>query len=228
MDEFDRILECAADAVAEADRAAHVEQATRGVDAFSETSLQNLLAAAFAAAGFGVHREQPFPSDVGYHVKESARDRCDMALTAEGAALEDPQRVLLEELARKGTLFAGTDGARGVAPEEAVWLEVKVVRQFTYSRGVPGPNRAYGSELMRAVEGDLAKLARDARIARGALLVLLFVDREETGMHDLGVAVRGALKAGMTLRSPRMRGVRIDDRVGQGSCVLGLLAVLGR
>jgi hypothetical protein len=227
VDDFDRILECVAEAVSEADRAAHVEQATRGVDAMPEAALQDLIAAACARAGFGVYREQPFPSDVGYHVKESARGRCDMALTEGGAALEDPQRVLLEELAKKGTLFAGADEARGAAPEEAVWLEVKVVKQFTYSRGVPGPNRGYGSELMRAVEGDLGKLSRDARIARGALLVLVFSDCEATGVHDLGVAVRGALKAGMTLREPRMRAVRIDDRVGQGSCVLGLVSVLG-
>lgn len=222
------------------------EQAVHNIDAHDELTVHPILAAGLTTAGFGVLREQPYPSEwltkPGRHRRtlpdESQRQRCDLVLTPSPAqALIDPLRDQREDLAdaahAAGTLFAPLAEARralkaasapeGIPPSEAFWLEVKVVGQFCHTSGVPGPNRQYASQLRRAGTDDLKKLAADRAIVHGGLLVVLFADSEATARHDLGVIIDRCATAGHLRTTPLHASVPILDRIGNRACSLALL-----
>jgi hypothetical protein len=241
----------AADAIRkEADRLA-LEQSPHGVDALPELGLHPVLGAGFAAAGFGVVAEQPYPGwcempQEGGKKRPSRpqrrdRQRCDLVLLAgPGSVLVDPvsKRMAAEREAmeRAGTLFAGAeereevaqgceDGGSSAAPEDAYWLEVKVVGQWCYTHGVPGPNRTYASEMV-AVAADLLKLSADPYIRRGGLLLVVFAADRETAEHDVEVVVGRARKS-LTGTVQRAEGFAISDRIGNAWCQVALLTATG-
>ncbi len=175
---FDDILGTLSSALqAEHDRLTS-EQAVHNLDALDEVALHPLLGAALAGSGLGVLREHPYPSEwlskPGRRKKllpdESQRLRCDLVLTpAPGQALIDPlaarRDVVADLAAAEGTLYSSIATQRalrpgvvgGIPPDEACWLELKVVGQFCHTAGVPGPNRAYTSQLIRGTINDLKK-----------------------------------------------------------------------
>ncbi len=92
---------------------------------------------------------------------------------------------LTEEKTRKrardeaaGTLFEAAPEApparHDVAPDDAYWLELKVVAQFSVESGVPGPNSAYGSQITRFAAADIGKLSCDRTIVHAGLALVLF------------------------------------------------------
>lgn len=234
------IIAAAAGALREREAALREEQAFAGLDALEEVALHPLLARGFETAGWGVVRERGYPGRWrGRHGRRRAlpedpeRDRCDLVLLPRaGQRLADPLRAARAEeadlAAREGTLFAraelaapeGDGGA--VAPGDAYWLEVKVVGQHAYVAGVPGPNGAYASQLLRGPVGDLRKLAGDGEIVRGGALLVLFAADEATARHDLGVLGHRCLDRGVAMRSPLVEGFAIADRVGNGWCAVWL------
>ncbi len=170
------------------------------------------------------------------------RQRCDLVLTPEpGQTLADPLLTArrAEAIRREGagSLFA-TDAeaaaaaaaaceppAGAVHPEDAFWLEVKTLGQFTYCDGVPGPNTKYGTELTRAIRTDAAKLAEDGMIFHAAVLIVLFAATPEIARHDIAAAIHRCLDRDIRIASPLFRTVPIAERIGNAICELALIPV---
>lgn len=205
------------------------EQSPRGLDALSEVDLHPILAAGLTEAGFGVHPEQPYPGEVERRARHAERERCDLVLTEDpGRPLLDPVAELRQRDAGAGTLFEPLAGSMGpgdeaTSPEDAFWLEIKVVGQFTFTSGVPGPNRAYASELTGGPVEDLVKLEWDRAVRHGGSLVVLFTGDEETARHDLGLLVHRCLDRELPIQSPVMRTFAIPDLIGNGVCTVCLI-----
>lgn len=234
--------------------ALRAEQAVKGLDALDEVSLHPILAAGFAAAGLGVIREQRFPSATaspatrirdGDPATDTDRERCDLVLTPEpGQVIADPIAARRTERARRkavqGTLFEaiaeqqamagtavvghGSDSRATLDPGDAMWLEVKVVGQIAFEHGVPMANRAYGSQLVRGVVGDLTKLGRDPLIVHGAAVMVVFTADQHTAEHDLLVVAHKCVDKGLTAASPIVRTLAILDRVGNACAAVGVFA----
>lgn len=185
------------------------EHAVYGLDALDELELHPFIEAALRQAGFGVHREQRYPADRRKR-KESEGERCDFVITPNARALRSPER--------KATLF---DDPNAVNPDEAFWLEVKVVSQFRED----GPNRQYASQLLATVRKDVTKLSRDDGILHAALLIILFVQNELVADHDLNVWQDKCLERGLPIAAPNRRTFPIADRMGNSLCSLALYPV---
>ncbi len=205
------------------------EQAVRGLDALSEVEFHPLLAQAFVGMGLGVAREAVYPGQIELasrvRARRAERERCDLVLLPlPGASLRDPVRERIHRDEELGTLFgslAPTPHEDRIAPEDAFWLEIKVVAQFAYTNGWTGPNRAYASELTRAL-ADLPKIARDPSIHRGGLLLIAFTRDRATAEHDLGVLRERAIERDEPMRPPVHVSFHIGDRIGNAACTLWL------
>jgi hypothetical protein len=196
-------------ALADAARRNDREQSVRGLDALDELSVHPLLAGGLSAAGYGVFGEQHYPT-VGRRQRDSEGERCDLVLTPGGRDLNDPSR--------EPTLF---DPPGAVALDEAFWLEVKVVCQFTPE----GPNQRYASQLLSTVREDVTKLSRNRGIRHSALLIILFAEDRSTAEHDLAAWLDRCLGRGLPVGSPSLRTLRITDRLGNGVCTVALYPV---
>jgi hypothetical protein len=185
------------------------EQAVRGIDARDEVGLHPLLEEALADAGYGVHREERYPADRRRR-KETEGERCDLVLTPEGRPLRPPDR--------RATLFDRPDA---VDLDDAFWLEVKAVAQFTDE----GANANYSGQLLSSVRQDVTKLSKDRDILHAGLLILLFVRDEIVAEHDLGIWQDKCLERGLPIGAPSVRRVPIADRLGNGICEVALYPV---
>jgi hypothetical protein len=185
------------------------EQAVRGIDALEEAALQPRIAEALTEAGYGVHREIRYPADRRKR-RESEGERCDLVLTPDGRGLRQP--------GAKATLFEPSDA---VELDEAFWLELKVVSQYT----LEGANRSYASQLLSTVRSDVTKLSKDPGILHAGLLIVLFVAEERVAEHDLKIWQDRCLKRCLPIGAPSMRFLRITDRLGHRVCALALYPV---
>ena len=192
----------------EADRL-DLEQSVRGLDALDELGLHPLLQAGLLEAGYGVYAEQRYPAATPRR-RESEGERCDLVLTPGALELAVP--------GREPTLFDPPDA---VALEEALWLEVKVVGQYTPE----GANPRYASHLLGDVRRDVQKLSRDPGITSAALLIVLFAGDEEVAAHDLTAWLTRCLDQDLPIGSPCLRSFSINDRLGNGVCVVGVYPV---
>ncbi|MBL1217649.1 MAG: hypothetical protein D8M59_09150 [Planctomycetes bacterium] len=174
------------------------EQSVRGLDSLDELAHHVIIQAGLRQGGFGVYPEERYPKDAGRR-KRSEGDRCDVVLTADSGQLADPGAA--------DTLFAELDA---VPPDEAFWLEVKTVRQFT----AEGPNPAYSAELSTRLRSDVAKLVRDRAIRHAGLLVMMYVSDQMVASHDLQVWERSCSERGLPIGVPSLRWVSIGDRIG--------------
>ncbi len=204
------------------------EQAVHGLDSYPELHLHPILAAALNAEGRSVIREHPYPGDVQRRSKLPDRERCDLVVLPEGATrLLDPVRELREQDKAAGTLFQSLVSAPADAadPRDAYWIEVKSVGQYTYTQGVPGQNRAYASELISALTGDLRKLAAEPFVRSGAILLVLYTLDREVADHDLTVALHRAIDRGLCFRAPVAERFDLNDRIGNRLCTAALVEV---
>lgn len=252
---LDQLMDLFAEAVRQEDRRLRLEQAVHGVDSYDEVAFHPIVAASLVSAGFGAMREAPYPSTWKQKTWRAGqgedlpmprqRERCDVVVLErtgmtllDSHATEKASRRLREEV--KGTLFeqvaAGSEASRtqGVAgdvpptqatPQDALWLEIKVVGQYEYSDGVPLPNSAYASRLVRGVVSDLAKLATDECIAHSAALLIVFAADETIARHDVFQAWHRCLDRDLPIASPMMRVVPISDRIGNTVCVLTVFSM---
>lgn len=184
-------------------------QAVSGVDALDEVSLHPILASSLSAGGFGVHREQRYPSERHKRNRAEGR-RCDLVLTPDGRPIQDPQAA--------ATLF---DEPNAVPLEDAFWLEVKTVAQFTPE----GPNPSWSGELLGTVRSDVSKLARDTEILHAGLLIVLWTASPEIANNDLGVWQDRCLDRGLPIGAPSERILPLQDRLGNACCVLRVYPV---
>jgi len=185
------------------------ETAVYGLDARSEVELHQSLSRAFEQAGYGVFAEQRYPMDRGKR-RGSEGLRCDLVLTLDGKPLRQPDQA--------DTLFDPADAAD---LDEAFWLEVKIVSQFT----TEGPNRSYASQLLSTVRHDVTKLSRDAGILRAGLLLILFVADRRVAEHDLRVWENRCLEQSLPIEAPARRDIALTDRHGNALCALALYPV---
>ncbi len=222
------VLDACAEAMHAREHALRAERAVYGLDALDETDLHAVLVAGLAAHGWGVHREWPYPGVPGSLAKRSERDRCDAVLTrAPGESPMDPVARSRELAGARGTLFEGAiarEEPLGVPVERCFWLEVKVVAQHTFVRGVPLPNAQYASQLVHAFGADLTKLGADERIVHAGVLVVLFAQDEPTAAHDAALALHRVLDKGVGVRSSESACVPILDRAGNAVAHLTLAA----
>jgi hypothetical protein len=210
--------------------ALRLEQAVHRLDAFEEVGFHPLLAAGFTDAGFGVLREVPYPGGPTRRPRHAERLRCDLVLTPErDIGLRDPVAELRSRDDASGTLFAPLADSLSVSPgiesREAFWMEIKLIGQFCYSAGVPGPNRTYASELLRLAAGDIPKLAADRLIHHAALLLILFTADRATADHDLAAFVHRGLDHDLPISTPSMFRFAIDDVIGNSLCTVCIVPV---
>ncbi|HED54866.1 MAG TPA: hypothetical protein ENJ00_11805 [Phycisphaerales bacterium] len=216
---FDQIADLFADSIVRENNLRRAENAVLGIDALDETQIQPTLADAVIHAGLGVIREHPFPTPTRKHPKESERLRCDLVI------LEHPDQLLIDpvETDRRrnellGTLFepvaeqAAT--TPGIRPEHALWIELKVCGQYEYHAGVPVPNPSYTAQLVTGPAKDIRKLSKEPAIDNAAAGIILFAESEDIARHDLALAVHKWLDRDLPIRSPTIRIVPIDERIG--------------
>lgn len=255
----DAILDAASDAITHRERELRDEHAVYGLDALEELGLHPIICAGLHNSGLGVLREQPYPHEWTNTTRERVdlatgevlpalpqrrdRLRCDCVLTPHiNSILGDP--LLLEKHTRahrarvKGTLFESVAideppapaSPHQIAPEDAFWLEVKVVSQFDFATagGAAGPSSTYSSSLVRGVVSDLKKLSSDSRIQCGGLLLVLFTATFEVSRHDLPIVLHKCLDRSLPITSPLAREIPIQDRIGNGACTLALIPLRPR
>lgn len=176
-----------------AEDALRLEQAVHGLDARDEVALQALLGEGLAEH-HRVTREAYYPSSGG---KRSGRRRCDFVLTPKGQALE-------------------VDGEGECAPEDALWLELKVAHQL---RPSGRSNGRYGQQWRRAIVADLQKLRADERVRHAALVLVVFNDTQATLDKDLHLFEVLLGEAGL-FGFKTVRSVAITERVGHTLCTV--------
>ena len=207
------ILSACAHALQEVARSLDEEQAALGIDALDELEIHPILRNGLTDAGFGVLAEQRYPQ-AGSRPKRSEGDRCDIVLT------DQPGEHLIDPLASH-TLFGG----RGVESEAALWIEIKVVGQFSVIDDMARANPGYSAGLLSLLMADVRKLAADDRIAHGAALLVLFNSDESVAEHDLAQWTRTAIEKGLPISSPLCERFAISDRIGNGVATVALVQV---
>lgn len=193
---------------AQADDAEH---AVYGFDARDELGLHPVIQSALSNAGYGAWPEQRYPGH-WHKTKRSEGLRCDLVLTPDGRPLRD-QTI-------KGTLF---DTGQAVDAQAAYWLEIKTVAQFETS----GAFKRYSAELLSPVMRDVKKIWSDDVIQHGGLLLILFTQTQEIAEHDLAVWHERCLSKGFPVGPPAVRGMPINDRIGNCWCSAAVFGVRG-
>ncbi len=199
------------------------EQQPKGLDALDEIEIQAVLAGGLSGGGRTVLREQHYPSLRRAGARSSQRERCDLVMLPAGAAtLGGPGPD-----ASPAALFSPGDpiAGRSAGPEEAFWLEVKVVGQFAYRRGVPGPNHRYSTLLIDALRNDLQKLDDDAQIRAGGVLDVIFTAGERIAEHDMGIALQRSVDRRIVMEMPVHGAFEFADRIGNSTCSVWLTPV---
>ena len=187
-----------------------LEQAVYGFDSWKELDLHPLIREGLAAGGYGVWAEQRYPSDWN-KARKNEGIRCDMVLTEEKKPLRDPEL--------EGTLFGAHIDS--VDPEDAYWLEVKVVCQF--KNGVSYKN--YAHDLMNPVRKDILKLWGEGRLRHGGLLLILFAEDQETAERDLLQWYVYGIGKNLPIHYPSIRGFSVTERTGNAWCGIGMFDV---
>jgi len=210
-------------------QASVAQQAVRGIDSLRETHLHPLIAQAFSGDESNAIREVYYPSFDSVLPKGSQRDRCDLVLLShEKKSLYDPVDAHKTLQSASGTLFEPvaslpTIESHECHPSEAMWIEIKMVAQHRYVEGVPGPNTKYAHELLSGPRADVVKLAADPMIRNAGVLVVLFNELEEAGIHDLSMTMREMIDQDLPVGMPEYASLPIQDLGGNAWCTLGLI-----
>lgn len=182
-----------------------------GFDALDELGLHPILHEALQTTGMGVWPEQRYPGH-WHKAKRSEGLRCDVVLTPDGLPMRDASV--------RGTLF---DDGSAVDPEAAYWLEIKTVAQHQ----TDGPFKRYSAELLSPVAKDVKKIWSDGIIQYGGLLIVLFTETQEIAEHDLAVWHERCLRKGFPVGPPAVRGLAINNRIGNAWCTAAVFGVRG-
>lgn len=202
-----------ADALAHRARELDEEHATLGVDALDELPLHPILCAGLRSTPYGVLREQRYPASRATP-KRSIGDRCDIVLTP------IPDSHLTDPL-QSGSLFA----EQGVAPEDALWLEVKLAAQYCMSDGWSRANPLYSGVMLTQSMTDIRKLASEPVIAHAALILVMFNADRATASHDLSAWYQRCIEKGLPISAPITQRFAITDRIGNSACTVALTRV---
>jgi hypothetical protein len=209
--DFFELIERIQKGIQDAENELRLEQAVYGLDVRDERQLQSLLAERLAKH-YEVAREVHYPSTVGR--KLTHRQRCDMVLTPHGRKLKLDSAP--------PTLFDPPDLA---APEDALWLEVKVAYQF---REGGYRHTGYTGQWRNALIEDLEKMETEPRIREAGLVLIVFNESAAILEKDLelfeGILARKEILAGFR----QVRSVEIVDRIGHRLCTVALWPTIQR
>jgi len=209
----------------------HRENAHRGLDSYPEILLHPLLCQGFADAPYTVLREVGYPSSSMTRPNNAQRQRCDLVfISGRNLRLFDPineQRVRDNAV---GTLFEPIAQAHEpepdeITPQDAYWVEVKSVAQFSYVDGVPGPNASYTHELLDGPRRDVIKLGSEPLIHHGAVLIMLFSQEQKIGVHDITQTARTMIDHDLPISMPVVESFPITNHASNAWCTLGLIPV---
>lgn len=187
------------------------EQAVYGLDVRDERALQGLLAERLGAF-YEAAREVHYPSTVGK--KLTHRQRCDVVLTPLGRPLRLDRAP--------PTLF---DPPGMAAPEEAMWLEVKVAYQFREGGVRHG---GYGGQWRNAVVDDLRKMEAEPRIHEAALVLIVFNESREVLEKDLELFETVLAQKEVLAGLRHVRSLEIQDRIGHRICTAAVWPTIQR
>ena len=187
------------------------ENAVYGFDALDELGLHPLIKQSLCNEGYGAWPEERYPGH-WHKAKRSEGLRCDLVLT--------PDQRPLRDQSIKDTLF---DTTQAVDAQAAYWLEIKTVAQ--YETG--GPFKRYSAELLSPVMKDVKKIWSDGIIQHGGLLLVLFTKTPEIAEHDLAAWHERCLQKGFPVGLPAVRGLPINNRIGNAWCSVALFGIRG-
>lgn len=205
------------------------QQAFRGIDSLREIELHPLISQSFSNGPHAVSRESYYPSPEIHIPRGTQRERCDLVILPEGKlSLYDPVDAHKALQSACGTLFEAVATPPAIrdtecAPDQALWIEIKAIAQYRYVDGVPGPNANYTSELITGPSSDVVKLASEPLIRHAAVLVLLFTELKETGVHDLSIAIQEIIDRDLPVGMPEYETFPIIDLGGNAWSTLGLV-----
>lgn len=205
------IADAVAAGLAKQAQADDAEHAVYGFDARDELGLHPVIQHALNDAGYGAWAEQRYPGH-WHKAKRSEGLRCDLVLTPDGRPLRD-QTI-------KGTLF---DTGEATDAQAAYWLEIKTVAQYETS----GAFKRYSAELLSPVMKDVKKIWSDGIIQHGGLLIILFTESQEIAEHDLAIWHERCIRKGFPVGPPAVRGLPINDRIGNRWCCVAVFGVRG-
>jgi hypothetical protein len=188
-----------------------LEQAVYGLDVRDERELQALLAERLST-WCEVSREVHYPSSVGK--KLTHRQRCDLVLTPHGRPLRLDSAP--------PTLF---DPPNQAAPEEALWLEVKVAYQFREG-GVR--HAGYGGQWRNAVVDDLKKMESEPRILEAGLVLIVFNESRDVLEKDLELFETVLAQKEVLAGFRKVCSVDILDRIGHRVCTAAVWPTIQR
>jgi hypothetical protein len=209
--DFFELTERIGELIQAAENELRLEQAVYGLDVRDERALQALLAERLRAH-YDVATEVHYPSTVGK--KLTHRQRCDMVLTPKGRALKLDSAP--------PSLFDPADLA---APEEGMWLEVKVAYQF---REGGARHSGYGRQWRNALIEDLRKMEGEPRILEAGLVLIVFNESAAILEKDLElfetILARKEILAGFR----QVRSIEIVERIGHRLCTVALWPTIQR
>ncbi|MFG0245471.1 MAG: hypothetical protein ACF8MF_05390 [Phycisphaerales bacterium JB052] len=205
------------------------QQAVRGLDSLREIDLHPLISQAFSDAPTHSLREVYYPNFETELPKGPQRDRCDLVLLEAGKnEIYDPVDAHKKLQSASGTLFEPVASlpdieAHECEPTDAFWVEIKIIAQNRYIEGVPVPNAKYAHELLSGPRTDVIKLAAEPFIRHAGVLVVIFTEHEEAGIHDLSMAMREMIDQDLPVGMPEYTSLPIVDHAGNAWCTLGLI-----
>jgi hypothetical protein len=197
--DFSRVADALAVTLSSLESDLQAEQAPHGLDAWEERRFHDSLAIGLATH-FEVAREVHYPSTAGWKLPH--RQRCDLALTPLGFPLRREETLPLPLC----------------APENALWLEVKLAHQFVEGGR---SNRGYSGQW-REVLGDLRKMCAEPSFRSAALVLIVFTADLPMLDHDLAgfnaVLEREAIRP----EGRHVRSVPITERIGHSLVTVAL------
>lgn len=209
--DFSELADRLRDGLQSAENALRLEQAVYGLDARDELSLQALLAQQLSSA-YEVAREVHYPSTAGKRLTH--RPRCDLVLSPRGRPLKLDHAP--------STLFDPPDLA---APEEALWLEVKIAYQF---REGGRRHAGYSGQWRSAIVEDVRKMEADERIREAGLVLIVFNESQDVLSKDLELFEDVLAQKEVLAGFRQVRSVDIWDRIGHRLCTVAVWPTIQR
>lgn len=186
------VADALADALASLEQALRAEHAPHGLDEWDERPVQHALAAALRRH-YEVTLEAHYPSSAG--AKRSHRARCDLVLSRPGRPLHQGESLPLDLC----------------PPEEALWLELKVVHQRK-AGGARDPR--YAPQWRRHLVADVTKLSTEPRITAGAAVLVAFTEDAATLARDLDAFELELTRQDVVAGFRQVRTWPVQDRIG--------------
>lgn len=207
------VAETACAALREEDARLSLEQSPYGVDALDELAVHRLLRDAFTRASLGALAEQRYPAHAS-RPRRSEGDRCDIVLTpAPGQTIDEPSI--------SSTLFA----SHALDPADALWIEVKIARQFSLAGGVVAPDQSYAAQLLTRATADVRRLATAEGLLHACVLTVQFTADAPVARHDLTAWLHRCVDLDLPVGAPFVCEAQIQDRLGNTTATVGLTPV---